>query len=328
MDHVTSGPDAHETIVVVPEEPLGTPGGRTRARRMRVRWRRISRRGSRTLVVAGVIRSNQLRLGTHTLALAAQQVICTLPLLMAVSALARRYHSGGIVGLLSDVLQLDDRSRRALGTLFATRSTVDLDPLLLELATGILFLGGVAATTQDMLETVWQVSQTRGTRLVRQLVWVLASAPCLAVAVLGGRYAHHLPVGTNIALPTAALVEGVVGFVFYWWTQHLLLGGQVSWRTLAPGSVLSGVGMSLATIASALILPGQLVEQVDYYGPIGAAMVLSLWLYAVTIVVVAAALAGAMLDERREEQRRNRRGGDGHAVLDEPVRDGGALPRG
>ncbi|MEL4359133.1 MULTISPECIES: hypothetical protein [unclassified Luteococcus] len=272
------------------------PQPRSRFRRA---GERLAGRGRRTWVADAARRSDEIGLATHTLALAAQQVMCTVPLLLAVSALLRRFHAGGVVGLVSDLLQLDEPSRQALMSLFLTREHTSVGALLLELAWGTIFLMGLAATTQDMLEAVWGVQQDRRGRWVRQGIWVLAAVPCLAVAMVTGRYMHRWLGGPPTSWFFAALVEGLAALVFYWWTQHLLLGGAISWRRLAPGSVMSGLGMAGATLASAWLVPGQIVEQVGYYGPIGAAVVLSLWLMGVTTVVVLAVLAGAVLDERR-----------------------------
>lgn len=270
-----------------------------RVQRLRCTTAHLADRGQRSWIGHTLRRSDEIQLATHTLALAAQQVMCTVPLLLAVSAVLRRFHAGGVVGLLSDLLQLDEASRHALRSLFFTRASISLGALLFEFAWGVVFLTGLAATTQSMLEAVWGITQTKRSRWWRQAVWVMAAVPCLTVAMASGRGMHHLLGGRHQSWLFAALIEGLAALFFYWWTQHLLLGGQVSWRRLAPGSALSGLGVALAAMASAWLVPGQIVEQVGYYGPIGAAMVLSLWLMGVTTVVVLAALAGAVLDERR-----------------------------
>ncbi|MEL4503549.1 hypothetical protein AAEX63_01285 [Luteococcus sp. H138] len=267
----------------------------------------LTARGRRTWIGHTLRRFDEVDLATHTLALAAQQVMCTVPLLLAVSALLRRFHAGGVVGLISDLLQLDEPSRQALMGLFFTRARVGLGSLLLEFGWAVIFLTGLAATTQSMLEAVWGVTQPPRSRWWRQAVWVLSAVPCLTLAMMAGREMHHLLGGRNHSWLFAALIEGVAALFFYWWTQHLLLGGQISWRRLAPGSVLSGLGIAGAAMASAWLMPEQLVEQAAYYGPIGVAMVLSLWLMGVTAVVVLAAVAGAVLDERRRTREDERR---------------------
>jgi len=51
---------------------------------------------------------------------------------------------------------------------------------------------------------------------------------------------------------------------------------------------------------SQLVLPGQITEQVDEYGLIGATFVLSIWLVVFSAIVFGAALAGAILVERSD----------------------------
>lgn len=283
---------------------MNTRGAR-RVERARRRVDRLVDRGRETWIGSSIVRSHEQDLALHTLAIAAQQVLCTVPLLLAVSVLLRRFHAGSVVVLVGDLLQLDAPSRKALASLFWTRQSTSLGNALVELLFGVFFLTGLAATTQSMLETVWAwaLADRRPVgaieRLWRQLLWVAAASPCLAAAMASGRWIHRVLGMVDLSLPLAALLEGMVALVFYWWTQHMLLCGRIGWRPLLPGAVLSGIGIALATLASAWLVPGQVVEQSGYYGPIGAAMVLSLWLMGVTVVVVAAALAGAVLEERR-----------------------------
>ena len=50
---------------------------------------------------------------------------------------------------------------------------------------------------------------------------------------------------------------------------------------------------------SAVIVPDQIIDEVDDYGPIGAAFVLSVWVVALTAIMVVGSLAGAVIAERR-----------------------------
>ena len=68
--------------------------------------------------VAHVVRRGLTRdLAAHTLALSAQQVLCTGPLLVAASAVMRRYDLGDAMDLLANLLLLTPASTRALAGL-------------------------------------------------------------------------------------------------------------------------------------------------------------------------------------------------------------------
>lgn len=59
------------------------------------------------------------------------------------------------------------------------------------------------------------------------------------------------------------------------------------------------------------MIPAQIVEQGEKYGPIGAGFVLATWLIVMSGVIATGVLAGAVLDERRieaDERRAAQRG--------------------
>lgn len=244
-------------------------------------------------------RGQRLDVATHTLALAAQQVLCTAPLLVAMSALLRRFHLGSVVVLLTNLLGLDRTSTKALSSLFETRFRPSLGVLVLGLVLSVAFATSAATTTQRMLETVWGVTRAPWTSLWRQVIWVVALTPAMALAMYAARLSRA-PAGSDpVAWVFVAFTEGVCGAAFAWWTQRLLLGGRIAWRRLLPGSAFIGIGLGIASVVSALVVPDQIIDEVTDYGPIGAAFVLSVWVVALTAIMVVGSLAGAVVDERR-----------------------------
>lgn len=250
-------------------------------------------------------------LAAHSLALAAQQVLSMGPLLVAGSAVTQRMGYGSVVELLSQLLGLSGESEQALASLFHTTEAPGLRSLMVS---AVLSLGlgfSVASTSQRMLETMWDVPRAPFTDMWRQVVFLLAFIPGVGLAM----YAAHLirrgfPSGPGLVV-TLSVVIGIGCFVASLWTQYLLLSARISLRRLVPGSAVIGGLIALITGAGTLIVPDQIIEQSERYGPIGAGFVLATWLIFVTGAISTGVLAGAVLDERRlaaDERRATQRG--------------------
>ncbi|MEO7069053.1 MAG: hypothetical protein ABI131_01010, partial [Nostocoides sp.] len=84
-----------------------TGGGADRASNVAARLGALATRWQQSLPGHAWERGQRLDVATHTLALAAQQVLCTAPLLVAMSALLRRFGTGSVVVLLANLLDLD-----------------------------------------------------------------------------------------------------------------------------------------------------------------------------------------------------------------------------
>jgi membrane protein len=274
------------------------PGDRRAAFAARVES--LSTRWEQSLPGHTWARGRQLDVATHTLALAAQQVLCTAPLLVAMSALLRRFHLGSVVVLLANLLDLDTASTTALDSLFRSSFHPSLGVLVVGLLLSVAFAVSAATTTQRMLETVWGVARAPWTSVWRQVVWVLALTPAMALAMYAARLSRAAPASSGaISVALVAVTEGLCAAAFAWWTQRLLLGGRVTWRRLLPAAGLIGLGLGIASVVSALIVPDQIIDEVHDYGPIGASFVLSVWVVALTGIMVVGSLAGAVIAERR-----------------------------
>ena len=277
------------------------PGDRRAALAARVEI--LATRWEQSLPGHAWARGLRLDVATHTLALAAQQVLCTAPLLVATSALLRRFRMGSVVVLLTNLLDLDAPSTRALASLFRSPFRPSLGVLVLSLVLSVAFAVSAATTTQRMLETVWGVARAPWTSVWRQVVWVLALTPAMALAMYAARLSRAPTSSGAMAIGLVAVAEGLCAAAFAWWTQRLLLGGRIPWRRLLPGAALIGLGLGIASVVSALVVPDQIIDEVADYGPIGAAFVLSVWVVALTAIMVVGSLAGAVIDERRGSQR-------------------------
>ena len=267
---------------------------RERASTGAARWR-----GTGAARVYG--RARHYNLVAHVLALGAQQVLCTAPLVVAVSAVVQRVSGRGMGQLLSTLFGLDPEASASVDRLFSGSQRVSMTELVIGLVVALVFATGVAATQQRGFELLWGLPRADGVRIwLRQAAWGVALAAYVTAMVLAGRLGRWL--GHPIALDswTAALAQGVLTAAFYWWGQRILLDGRVTYRRLLPGALCVGVGIVVLTRVSPLILSQQITEEVADYGLIGAVFVLSVWLMVLSGVLMGGVMAGVVIIRRGE----------------------------
>ena len=257
---------------------------------------------TRSIGGSGWRRMREIDLDTHALALCAQQVLCTAPLIVAMSAVLQRLtgrHPGYFIirffGLYGDsadaVLKLFGRSSPTIGT----------PALVFAMLTAIVFTTSVAAVHQRAFELIWTLPRVIGVRTyLRQLGWAVLLGIYSVVMIALGRFARELDehAGRPYMLCVMAF-QGVLTFLFYWWSQHWLLDSRVTWRALRPGAVCVGFLTTVLFRLTRVIMPGQVAWQVHAYGLIGAVFVLSVWLMILSGVIFTGILLGAVLTERR-----------------------------
>jgi membrane protein len=243
-------------------------------------------------------RGQDLQVPTQMLALAAQMVLCAAPLLVATSAVVRRADGHGLGEPLARYLGLHGAAARDFMSLFAGSRRVSMAELVVGLLLGAAFGTGIAATQQRGFETLWSLPRAPIRQSWRWLVWLAGLGVYLAVVLGDGQLGHHTDWRLHLGALVRVVLQLVASLVFYCWSQHLLLMGRVSWRRLLPGAAAMSLGTTLLVLASGYVLPGQLTEQVNDYGPVGATFVLSVWLVTLSAVILGGALIGVTVAER------------------------------
>ena len=257
---------------------------------------------SRSLGGRGYARMRELDLDTHVLAFSAQQVLCTAPLVVAISSILDRFTGRNVSFVISRFFGLGHESSRAVAELFSHSSRkLSLGELVFGLVVAVLFTTSVATVQQRAFELIWTLPRTNTIRgYFRQLVWVPALAAFIAGLLAIGRIVKTIDTTMSHGGPVAVvLLQAALVFVFYWWTQYWLLGGRVQWRALLPGALVVAVLTVITVRISRLIMDGQISWQVEAYGLVGAVFVLSVWLGIFSTVIFAGILAGAVWVERR-----------------------------
>lgn len=231
-------------------------------------------------------------LGTHLLAVSAQQLLRTAPLAVAIGAVSQRVVGVSMAEVLTHVLRLDQTTQQAVDGSFARSSRVSPLALSTNLVIAVAFGVGLAATLQRGLEMIWRYPRAPALpSVVRQAVWAL-TLPVLIIAIIAtGR-------STRAGSPDIAplVVLGLVGQialigVFAWWTQWLLLARREPWRQLWPAAGLFVGTMVLVWVTSRVLISGQILSAYRAYGPVGIMIVLSAWV-AVTSTATMAGLTG------------------------------------
>jgi membrane protein len=264
---------------------------------------------ARSIGGRGYRRVRELDLDTHALALCAQQVLCTAPLIVAISAVFQRLRGHGVARGMGRFFGLHGASQQDVRQLFGrTIPSISTLTLIFGMITAIVFTTSVAATQQRGFELIWTLSRVSGLRsYLRQLIWTPGLTIFSLAVLAAGRIGHWTDAHVvGLGAWTATIAQGFLTFLFYWWTQHWLLGGRITWRALLPGSLAVGVLTSIMVRISREIIPPEIAWSVHAYGLIGAVFVLSVWLMVLSIVIFGGVLLGALLTERRAEKRAER----------------------
>lgn len=259
----------------------------------------------------GYRRIREIDLDTHALALCAQQVLCTAPLIVAMGAVLQRATGREPAYFLSRFFGLYGDSADAVDHLFSrTSPSISTWALVIALATAVIFTTSVAAVQQRAFEMIWTLPRLIGVRsYIRQFTWAVMLGVYSSAVLLLGRLGRRFE--DDIGWPglfLIAVIQGVATLLYYWWSQRWLLAGRVKWRALFPGAVSVGVATTVLFRLTRVFMPGQIAWQVHAYGQIGAVFVLSVWLMILSVVIFGGVLVGALLTERRAEQ---------HAIADD-----------
>jgi membrane protein len=220
---------------------------------------------------------------------AATLLLCCIPFLIVVSALAGKPAAAGIGRRMG----LNTQAAAIFGHLFASPSATQAAVVG---TTSMVFfvLGGIAiaSTLQVLYERVFDVSHRGMKGLPRQLIWLAVVLGAAYPAGLFGPAVRH-------AAPVVWPVVAAVWFTGLWWfTLWLLLGGRVSWRRLFPCAIATGLFWLGMEVAFSFFISGMVISENKEYGPIGIVSALMAFLIAIGVVVILGAVVGLVWEER------------------------------
>lgn len=221
---------------------------------------------------------------------AAVLLLCFVPFLIVLQALAGRTQASGFIRRFGLTGQAAHAVRQALTSPSQTSTAID------GVSWVFFIVGGIAAAAaiQELYERVFEVKGR-----------VLRSMP-LRVAWLG------LAVGasflTGFAQPWLDRVGGtglvavasLIGATAFWWaSMWILLGGKLSWGELFPSALATGVCFLGMEIVFRLTLSSTIVSDYRKYGSIGVVFAIMSLLIAIGVVITLGALLGVIWRERK-----------------------------
>ncbi|NEE07357.1 ribonuclease BN [Streptomyces sp. SID7499] len=231
-------------------------------------------------------RLSSLNIVEGSVRLAAQAFLTALPLLMTIAAFAPAWMQDlladslrAVLGMRGDTL---DELRRVFSTTGTTRNTAGAVSAVVTLLSATAF----SRALQAVCERCWHLPRAPlRTAVWRWLLWLVVWLACLLLqAPVRSAFGAGAVTGVLLSVLSATLL--------WWWSQHLLLGGRIGWRSLLPGALLAGSGTVLLSLAARVLVPTAMERSLDEFGPLGPVFTFLSWLIAVFLVAVSGLALG------------------------------------
>jgi membrane protein len=277
------------------------PPGRCRGRRLAGAWRMASqafRAGRNRLepTVAGRVWKQLSELGfiNSSLEFAAVFTLGFIPFLMVLSVALRSDLSRAIVmrggfsaGAARDVAMLFTHGRTA---------TTSLSVLGLVLAV----VGGaaIAQILQVWYARIFRTKVGGWKARARRAEWLVGVSGFVALQVVIGRRVQ--PFGGLIAAVSAQFLLAVV---FWWWSLHCLLSGQIRWRRLFAAGLATAVCYTGLGVYIVYVMSSSIVSNEAMFGPIGAVFTLVTAEIGLAVVLQLGAAIGAAMGRGKDPDR-------------------------
>ncbi|MFF8375509.1 YhjD/YihY/BrkB family envelope integrity protein [Streptomyces sp. NPDC015661] len=237
-------------------------------------------------------RGRAMELMHRAMGFAALSLLTLVPLLIVVAA-ADLASGKGFARWLVQGLGVSDVSEEQVERLFGQPGQALQRTTAFGLAALAAFGVTFGSAVQTGYERVWDLPTARWHTMWRHVVWLAVLVAALLLFV-----AFPTPDKAPAGVTTAVALGDVLGtFVFFWWSQRFLLCGRIRWRALAPGAVLTALGLLGLRIFSQLVFSPLIASNAVTYGQFGTVLVLQSWLVGVGFVVYGGALVGRLVHE-------------------------------
>jgi uncharacterized BrkB/YihY/UPF0761 family membrane protein len=165
----------------------------------------------------------------------------------------------------------------------------------------LLFYFGIGAVRAIRIAAIlaWRLEPSKLKHPLRASVafsGILFAAMALGVSAQWLR--HHAPGTGLLAVALTGVVFIAAAVVAFHWVPH---GEISSWRSLLPGAVELGVGVTLMQIFVVFYLARKLERSPQLYGALGASTVVLVWLFLIGRLLVAAMFLNATVERRRTQ---------------------------
>jgi uncharacterized BrkB/YihY/UPF0761 family membrane protein len=281
-----------------PERPPGT------ITRLYMRVQATREPLERSLIGRIVLRFDTIDGTDRAAVLALNALLSLIPLAVLGVAIAHVYGitSSDYAEGLSEVLNLHGRTAR-----YVQESSASVNDSIRSAT--VVGIGGLIWTAFGFTGALWRIydrawgghSHAGPKALFRGFVWLVVFSLGHALLALAR---SDMDKNTTSDLVLAALQLGL-GFVIWLITPPLLLGRRLPLRVVAPGAALVAVGTVAFLAGSSLVMPGLVDDYAAPLGPIGVAIALGFWLWAIAYIWVASAVVTAVLAENALERERD-----------------------
>ncbi|MFE2154456.1 ribonuclease BN [Streptomyces lavendulae] len=233
------------------------------------------------------VRVRELALWQRSLGFAALGFLTLVPLLIVVSA-ADTANGQGFAQWLGDGLGVSASARLEIEGLFALPGQAWRTTTAFGLALLTVFGLSFGTVLQSGYESVWDLPPARWWARWRHALWLGALVGVLYLSAVSSPWRDS---------PARGFVTVVIGTLFFWWSQRLLLAGRVPWTALLPGAVATMLGLLGLRIFSRLVFSPLIASSAVTYGPFGTVLVVQSWLVGIGVVVFGGALVGRLLHD-------------------------------
>jgi membrane protein len=246
----------------------------------------------------------------RSVALAAKAFVSLFPFIIVVAALSPQNVRDDVMSTLAARFgisgDLMDTVRSAFASPAQIRSASGIIGALLTIAFAVSF----TTALQRVFLRAWRRPPGGGLKNKgRGAMWIAG----LAIFMFLLSAVRALLLGfTGRVLPW---VLGLIcGVLLWWWTARLMTRGEVRWRALLPGAVLTGVGGWVYTLSAAIWMPRTLASQFAQFGPFGIALAFVTWFTGFSFIIVVSAAMSPVLAEGKSWVGRYLRGPDDSVV--------------
>jgi membrane protein len=233
----------------------------------------------------------------RAVALAGQAFTALIPLLIVYGALTSNRSGRDFADQLIAAFELKGAAAEQIKQAFAPPASVESSVSIF----GIFLLIFSALAFTRALQRLYQLAWNQTPLGMRAAKWGLIWLGLIVITVT----VRPIFVGWSHGVLRLAL-SLAFGAVLWLITPYVLLGRRITWQQLAPTALLTGFGMSVLAISSAIWMPHSVATSAAQFGTIGVAFALLSWLVGYGMVLVLAASGGAVIEQRCETRRARR----------------------
>lgn len=230
----------------------------------------------------------------RAVALAGQAFTALIPLLIVYGAVMSNRNGRDFADQIITAFELKGAAAANIRQAFAPPTSIENSVSIF----GIFLLIFSALAFTRALQRLYQLAWGQTSLGMRAAKWGLSWLGIIVLWIT----VRPILLGWSHGMPRILLSIGLSGLVWLI-TPYMLLGRRISWQRLAPTALLTGFGMTVLALCSAVWMPHSVATSAAQFGTIGVAFALLSWLVGYGVVLVVAASGGAVIEQRLATRR-------------------------